>query len=184
MLFLRLVYIFVLLFSDLDPFLSAIWRGDAKALQDFIHSKSKNLEEPNKDGWIPLHECAYNGHVECLKVLLKGEKSIISRLCPVRNQTLKTSCHSLQPNQIQSTKEQTKIRPRSCWLLVTNTFLVSSIFWWKELIRTLQIISGRRHCTKVQHSLISVSIWANDQKEFGTMNHDFLLQHVRKLMKR
>lgn len=64
-------------FSDLDPFLSAIWRGDAKALQDIIHLKSKTLDEPNKDGWLPLHESAYYGNVECLKILLKGDELII-----------------------------------------------------------------------------------------------------------
>uniref|UniRef100_A0A673NEW7 Ankyrin repeat and SOCS box protein 2-like n=1 Tax=Sinocyclocheilus rhinocerous TaxID=307959 RepID=A0A673NEW7_9TELE len=57
--------------NDLDPFLLAIWRGDAKALRDIIHFKSKDLDEPNKDGWLPLHESAYYGHVECLKILLK-----------------------------------------------------------------------------------------------------------------
>lgn len=63
-------------FSELDPFLSAIWRGDEKALRDIIHLNLHILDEPNKDGWIPLHECAFYGHVECLKILLKGEKCV------------------------------------------------------------------------------------------------------------
>ncbi|XP_073789413.1 ankyrin repeat and SOCS box protein 2 isoform X2 [Danio rerio] len=71
---------------DLDPFLSAIWKGDAKTLQDLVHSKSKYLEEPNKDGWLPLHECACNGHVECLKVLLKAKPDTINKRTH-RNQT-------------------------------------------------------------------------------------------------
>uniref|UniRef100_A0A673K6B0 Ankyrin repeat and SOCS box protein 2-like n=1 Tax=Sinocyclocheilus rhinocerous TaxID=307959 RepID=A0A673K6B0_9TELE len=41
------------------------------SLQAIIHSKSKNLDEPNKDGWLPLHESAYYGSVKCLKILLK-----------------------------------------------------------------------------------------------------------------
>ncbi|TRY57010.1 hypothetical protein DNTS_023922 [Danionella cerebrum] len=64
---------------ELDPFLSAIWRGDAKYLKDLIPSKSKEIIEPNKDGWIPLHECAYYGHVECLKVLLKANPDTINK---------------------------------------------------------------------------------------------------------
>ncbi|XP_003200756.1 ankyrin repeat and SOCS box protein 2 isoform X1 [Danio rerio] len=72
--------------NDLDPFLSAIWKGDAKTLQDLVHSKSKYLEEPNKDGWLPLHECACNGHVECLKVLLKAKPDTINKRTH-RNQT-------------------------------------------------------------------------------------------------
>uniref|UniRef100_A0A8C2GWX7 Ankyrin repeat and SOCS box containing 2a, tandem duplicate 1 n=1 Tax=Cyprinus carpio TaxID=7962 RepID=A0A8C2GWX7_CYPCA len=65
--------------NDLDPFLSAIWRGDANALQEIIHLKSKNLDEPNKDGWLPLHESAYYGHVECLKILLKAKPDAINK---------------------------------------------------------------------------------------------------------
>ncbi|XP_051954645.1 ankyrin repeat and SOCS box protein 2 [Xyrauchen texanus] len=65
--------------NDLDPFLSAIWKGDAKALKNIIHSTSKNLDEPNKDDWIPLHECAYYGHVECLKILLEARPDTINK---------------------------------------------------------------------------------------------------------
>ncbi|KAF4099540.1 ankyrin repeat and SOCS box protein 2 [Onychostoma macrolepis] len=65
--------------NDLDPFLSAIWRGDAKALRDLIHFKPKNLDEPNKEGWLPLHESAYYGHVDCIKILLKAKPDSINK---------------------------------------------------------------------------------------------------------
>ncbi|XP_026089120.1 ankyrin repeat and SOCS box protein 2-like isoform X1 [Carassius auratus] len=65
--------------NDLDPILSAIWKGDVKALQKIIHSKSKNLYEPNKDGWLPLHESAYYGSVKCLKILLKAKPETINK---------------------------------------------------------------------------------------------------------
>ncbi|KAK7150315.1 hypothetical protein R3I93_011538 [Phoxinus phoxinus] len=65
--------------NDIDPVLSAIWRGDAMALQEIINFKSKNLNEPNQDGWIPLHESAYYGQIECLKVLLKARPDTINK---------------------------------------------------------------------------------------------------------
>ncbi|XP_051732334.1 ankyrin repeat and SOCS box protein 2 [Ctenopharyngodon idella] len=65
--------------NDIDPFLSAIWRGDAKALRHIVHFKSKNLDEPNKEGWIPLHESAYYGHLECLKILLRAKPDTINK---------------------------------------------------------------------------------------------------------
>lgn len=55
--------------------------GDAKALKDIIQLKSRNLTEANKDGWIPLHETAYYGHVECLKLLLRGKNQ--SEIIPI-----------------------------------------------------------------------------------------------------
>uniref|UniRef100_A0A8C2JXK7 Ankyrin repeat and SOCS box containing 2a, tandem duplicate 1 n=1 Tax=Cyprinus carpio TaxID=7962 RepID=A0A8C2JXK7_CYPCA len=65
--------------NDLDPVLLAIWKGNAKALRDIIHSKSKNLDEPNKDGWLPLHESAYYGSVKCLKILLQAKPETINK---------------------------------------------------------------------------------------------------------
>ncbi|XP_066533673.1 ankyrin repeat and SOCS box protein 2-like [Hoplias malabaricus] len=72
--------------KNLDPFLSAIWKGDAKALKDIVLLKSRNLTEANKEGWIPLHESAYYGHVECLKILLRAEPQTINSRT-VKNQT-------------------------------------------------------------------------------------------------
>uniref|UniRef100_A0A3B1JZ71 Ankyrin repeat and SOCS box containing 2a, tandem duplicate 2 n=1 Tax=Astyanax mexicanus TaxID=7994 RepID=A0A3B1JZ71_ASTMX len=71
--------------ANLDPFLAAIWNGDAKALKGLIQAASKNLTEPNKEGWLPLHETAYYGHVECLKVLLQEPQTINIRT--LKNQT-------------------------------------------------------------------------------------------------
>lgn len=68
--------------SNLDPFLSAIWKGDAKALSAIIQTKPRNLLEANQEGWLPLHESAYYGHVDCLKILLSGKESFIDHLIP------------------------------------------------------------------------------------------------------
>ncbi|KAF7251652.1 Ankyrin repeat and SOCS box protein 2 [Varanus komodoensis] len=44
----------------LDPVLSAIKEGDEEALHKMMQS-GKNLAQPNKDGWLPLHDAAYYG---------------------------------------------------------------------------------------------------------------------------
>ena len=52
--------------------LKAIKEGDEAALKAMIKA-GKNLAEPNKEGWLPLHEAAYYGQLSCLKVLHQGE---------------------------------------------------------------------------------------------------------------
>ena len=52
--------------------LKAIKEGDEEALKAMIKS-GKNLAEPNKEGWLPLHEAAYYGQLSCLKTLQQGE---------------------------------------------------------------------------------------------------------------
>ena len=56
----------------MDPVLKAIKEGDEEALRVMIQD-GKNLAEPNKEGWLPLHEAAYYGQLGCLKVLQQGE---------------------------------------------------------------------------------------------------------------
>ncbi|XP_066484709.1 ankyrin repeat and SOCS box protein 2 isoform X2 [Tiliqua scincoides] len=51
-----------------DPLESAIKAGDVEKLRSMIQS-GRNLAQPNKDGWLPLHEAAYYGQQECLKLL-------------------------------------------------------------------------------------------------------------------
>uniref|UniRef100_A0A5F8HBE5 Ankyrin repeat and SOCS box protein 2 n=2 Tax=Monodelphis domestica TaxID=13616 RepID=A0A5F8HBE5_MONDO len=55
----------------IDPVVKAIKDGDEHALTSMIQS-GKNLSEPNKDGWLPLHEAAYYGQLGCLKILQKA----------------------------------------------------------------------------------------------------------------
>lgn len=52
--------------------LKAIKEGDEEALKAMIKA-GKNLAEPNKEGWLPLHEAAYYGQLSCLKALQQGE---------------------------------------------------------------------------------------------------------------
>ncbi|KAF5892576.1 ankyrin repeat and SOCS box protein 2-like, partial [Clarias magur] len=72
--------------KDLDPFLSAIWNGDAKALSAIIQTKSRSVLKTNQEGWLPLHDSAYYGHVDCLKILLSAQPETINRRT-LKNQT-------------------------------------------------------------------------------------------------
>jgi len=51
---------------------AAIRDGDEKEICNMMKS-GKDLSEPNKDGWLPLHEAAYYGQVGCLRLLQKGQ---------------------------------------------------------------------------------------------------------------
>lgn len=52
--------------------LKAIKEDNEEALKAMIKA-GKNLAEPNKDGWLPLHEAAYYGQLSCLQALHRGE---------------------------------------------------------------------------------------------------------------
>lgn len=74
------IYIYIYAFSffhpfllrDVDPVVFAIRRGDIEAVNDLATSSSHRLLKENKDGWTPLHDAAYCGQTECLKILLRG----------------------------------------------------------------------------------------------------------------
>ncbi|XP_015271000.1 PREDICTED: ankyrin repeat and SOCS box protein 2, partial [Gekko japonicus] len=61
-----------------DPIVSAIREGDEETLLAMIKS-GRNLSEPNKDGWLPLHEAAYYGQNGCLKLLQKSYPGTIDQ---------------------------------------------------------------------------------------------------------
>lgn len=50
----------------------AIRRGDVDAVNDLATSAPLSLLKENKDGWIPLHDAAFCGQTESLKIILKG----------------------------------------------------------------------------------------------------------------
>lgn len=66
--------VLILFWRELDPVVAAIKDGDENAVCNMMKS-GKDLSEPNKDGWIPLHEAAYYGQVGCLSLLQKGQWS-------------------------------------------------------------------------------------------------------------
>ncbi|XP_060036944.1 ankyrin repeat and SOCS box protein 2 isoform X1 [Erinaceus europaeus] len=57
--------------APVDPVLRAIKEGDTEALSAML-KEGKNLSEPNKDGWLPLHEAAYYGQLGCLQTLQRA----------------------------------------------------------------------------------------------------------------
>ncbi|XP_048218302.1 ankyrin repeat and SOCS box protein 2 [Perognathus longimembris pacificus] len=61
-----------------DPVLKAIKEGNEEALKVMIKD-GKNLAEPNKEGWLPLHEAAYYGQLGCLKVLQQAYPGAIDQ---------------------------------------------------------------------------------------------------------
>ncbi|CAD7688600.1 unnamed protein product [Nyctereutes procyonoides] len=64
--------------APVDPVLKAIKEGDEEALKAMIKS-GKNLAEPNKEGWLPLHEAAYYGQLSCLKILQQAYPAVIDQ---------------------------------------------------------------------------------------------------------
>lgn len=64
--------------APVDPVLKAIKEDDEEALTAMIKT-GKNLSEPNKEGWLPLHEAAYYGQLNCLKALHRAYPAVIDQ---------------------------------------------------------------------------------------------------------
>ncbi|KFO21371.1 Ankyrin repeat and SOCS box protein 2 [Fukomys damarensis] len=64
--------------APMDPVLKAIKEGNEEALKAMIKD-GKNMGEPNKEGWLPLHEAAYYGQLGCLKVLQQAYPGTIDQ---------------------------------------------------------------------------------------------------------
>lgn len=56
----------------MDPIVKAIGEGDVGTVRLLVKTSGCNLLTANKLGWIPLHEAAYYGQYDCMKILLKG----------------------------------------------------------------------------------------------------------------
>lgn len=57
--------------------LLAIRRGDVMVVNEAAASAAHRLLKENKDGWIPLHDAAFCGQLECMKILLKGMTIVV-----------------------------------------------------------------------------------------------------------
>ncbi|XP_032356403.1 ankyrin repeat and SOCS box protein 2 isoform X1 [Etheostoma spectabile] len=65
--------------EDVEPVVSAIRRGDVKAVNDLATSAPLSLLKENEDGWIPLHYAAFCGQTECLKILLRAHPGSVDK---------------------------------------------------------------------------------------------------------
>ncbi|KAM6968554.1 ankyrin repeat and SOCS box protein 2-like isoform 1-T1 [Tautogolabrus adspersus] len=65
--------------EDVDPVVSAIRRGDVKAVNDLATSAPLRLLKENKDGWIPLHDASFCGQTECLMTLLRTHPGSVDK---------------------------------------------------------------------------------------------------------
>lgn len=59
-------------------------------VNDLATSAAHRLLKENKDGWIPLHDAAFCGQTECIKILLKGMVLKAFLLAPNMCQSLVT----------------------------------------------------------------------------------------------
>ncbi|XP_031702856.1 ankyrin repeat and SOCS box protein 2-like isoform X3 [Anarrhichthys ocellatus] len=65
--------------EDVEPVVFAIRRGDVKAVNDLATSAPLSLLKENKDGWIPLHDAAFSGQTECLKIILRAHPGSVDK---------------------------------------------------------------------------------------------------------
>ncbi|XP_016311705.1 ankyrin repeat and SOCS box protein 2-like [Sinocyclocheilus anshuiensis] len=65
--------------EELEPIAKAISEGDVGSVRLLVKQPGCNLLKPNKDGWMPLHEAAYYGQDQCIKILLRAQPGIINQ---------------------------------------------------------------------------------------------------------
>uniref|UniRef100_A0A8C5BQX0 Ankyrin repeat and SOCS box containing 2b n=1 Tax=Gadus morhua TaxID=8049 RepID=A0A8C5BQX0_GADMO len=63
--------------EELDPLVLAIRRGDMTALKEL--SVSHSLTREGQDGWTPLHEAAFCGETEAVKMILKAYPASVDK---------------------------------------------------------------------------------------------------------
>uniref|UniRef100_A0A672PB76 Ankyrin repeat and SOCS box containing 2 n=1 Tax=Sinocyclocheilus grahami TaxID=75366 RepID=A0A672PB76_SINGR len=66
-------------FRELEPIVKAISEGDVGSVRLLVKQPGCNLLKPNKDGWIPLHEAAYYGQDQCIKIILRAQPGMINQ---------------------------------------------------------------------------------------------------------
>ena len=90
-----LMIINLLYCSAVSHFNSAIWKNNAETVSEIVQKEpAESLSKPNQEGWIHLHEAAYCGYLDCLKVLVKGMAFSMSECC----------CHGVHCSFVHSSK--------------------------------------------------------------------------------
>mmetsp|Transcript_7922 Transcript_7922/g.13713 ORF Transcript_7922/g.13713 Transcript_7922/m.13713 type:complete len:181 (+) Transcript_7922:151-693(+) len=62
--------------AALPPIFDAADNCDLAKLVECLQEDPKSLESRNKDGWTPLHQAAFSGHVDIIAALLKAGAKI------------------------------------------------------------------------------------------------------------
>uniref|UniRef100_A0A4W5NKZ6 Ankyrin repeat and SOCS box containing 2 n=1 Tax=Hucho hucho TaxID=62062 RepID=A0A4W5NKZ6_9TELE len=72
--------------AEEDIIVKAILNGDVTTLRAMAKDTGNNILRPDKYGWIPLHEAAYYGQDQCVRVLLGAQPGMINK-CDLKGQT-------------------------------------------------------------------------------------------------
>ncbi|XP_029487460.1 ankyrin repeat and SOCS box protein 2-like isoform X3 [Oncorhynchus nerka] len=72
--------------AEEDTIVKAILNGDVTTLRAMAKDTGNNILQPDKYGWIPLHEAAYYGQDQCVRVLLGAQPGMINK-CDLKGQT-------------------------------------------------------------------------------------------------
>ncbi|XDV42193.1 hypothetical protein PO909_010902 [Leuciscus waleckii] len=65
--------------EELEPIVKAILDGAVGTVRLLVKQPGCNLLTANKDGWIPLHEAAYCGQDQCIKILLRAQPGMVNQ---------------------------------------------------------------------------------------------------------
>ncbi|XP_051792968.1 ankyrin repeat and SOCS box protein 2-like [Acanthochromis polyacanthus] len=71
---------------EFSPILTIIINEDVETLMDLVRRKSSSLTELSDEGWIALHEAAYYGRLQCLRILIRAQPELVNK-CTSRNET-------------------------------------------------------------------------------------------------
>ncbi|XP_045072042.1 ankyrin repeat and SOCS box protein 2 isoform X3 [Coregonus clupeaformis] len=72
--------------AEQDPIVKAILNGDVTTVRAMARNRGNNILQPDKYGWIPLHEAAYYGQDQCVRILLGAQPGVINK-CDLKGRT-------------------------------------------------------------------------------------------------
>ncbi|XP_046877797.1 ankyrin repeat and SOCS box protein 2-like isoform X1 [Hypomesus transpacificus] len=65
--------------EELQPIIKAIYDGDAAAVREIVKQPGNSWLVASKHGWLPLHEAAYFGQTQCLRILLVAQPGMLNK---------------------------------------------------------------------------------------------------------
>uniref|UniRef100_A0A3B4WAP3 Ankyrin repeat and SOCS box containing 2a, tandem duplicate 2 n=1 Tax=Seriola lalandi dorsalis TaxID=1841481 RepID=A0A3B4WAP3_SERLL len=74
------------LYKEVSPLQALIMNGDAEALMDLVRCRSSSLTDPDDEGWMALHEAAFYGQIQCVRILVRAHPDSVNK-CNLKNQT-------------------------------------------------------------------------------------------------